>query len=339
MKLSRSSTSPNNLELPHDVTPETRQVLAGLLKAGKTPMFCMPPSNARAFYEQAASILELPNQPGLEVTMKSIIARDQCQIAVRMYAPIEPESIPPVSTTVGPLKGALLYFHGGGFTVGSLDTHDGLCRRLCLASQQIVLSIDYRLAPEYPFPQAVHDCVDATQFVMEHGAEWGLDSNRIMVAGDSAGGTLASVVALHARDQGWLLRGQLLIYPGTTAYQETDSHRVFAKGYVLENEHIRYFFSHYIPDLKQRQDWRFAPSLAPDHSGLPPTWMVLAECDPLRDDGLLYAELLRGAGVPVDVQVYSGVVHGFIQWSRMIPQANQATAYLAEAMRMHLSSA
>lgn len=335
MKSSQSNTSLDDLNLPNDVTPETRQVLAGLAKAGKTPMYLLSHRDARSFYEQAAPILECPNRQGISVSSKTLSARDGHTIGIRVYEP-ELEFPSFHVSQASSLKGVLIYFHGGGFTVGSVNTHDGLCRRLCLASQKSVISVDYRLAPEYPFPCAVNDAIDTLQYVMEQGDRWGIDHQRVMVGGDSAGGTLASVAALHARDCGWALKGQLLIYPGTTAYQETESHRQYAKGYVLEEQHIRYFFEHYIPDLNQRRDWRFAPSLATDHSGLAPLWMVLAGCDPLRDDGTLYAELLRHAGVPVDVKLFPGVVHGFIQWSRVIPQANQATEFLAEAMRTHL---
>ena len=160
----------------------------------------------------------------------------------------------------------------------------------------------------------------------------GLDADRLAVGGDSAGGTLAAVTALMARDAGLELKLQLLIYPGTTAHQNTPSHEKYAHGFMLDRETISWFFSHYI-DQHDRDDWRFAPLNAPDHAGVAPAWIGLAECDPLVDEGVQYADTLRMAGVAVDLEIYRGVVHGFVNMGRTIPQALQAHEDAARALR------
>jgi acetyl esterase len=241
-------------------------------------------------------------------------------------------------------QGVLVFFHGGGFCIGSIATHDGLCRRLCHLGKCAVLSVDYRLAPEFKFPTAHEDAWDAIQWVAAHGAGLGLDPTRMAVGGDSAGGTLAAACAIEARDLGLPLALQLLFYPGCAGHQNTESHRTFAKGFVLEEPHITYFFDHYVRDARDRDDWRFAPldGLRPDTAvadlqGVAPVWMGLAECDPLVDEGVLYADRLRMAGVAVDMEIYRGVVHEFIKMGRAIPEAAVAHADAARALRNALN--
>jgi acetyl esterase len=225
----------------------------------------------------------------------------------------------------------LLYLHGGGFTVGSLTTHDVLCRQLSLYGQCAVVALDYRLAPEHRFPTAVNDAWDALLWLAQHAPSLGLDEQRLAVGGDSAGGTLAAVCALMARDAGLPLRLQLLFYPGTTAHQDTDSHRLYEQGYLLDRETVDWFFAHYI-DPNDRDDWRFAPLNASEHAGVAPAWLGLAECDPLVDEGLAYADTLRLAGVAVDLDIYRGVVHGFVTMGRAIALAQQAHADAGRAL-------
>jgi acetyl esterase len=227
----------------------------------------------------------------------------------------------------------LLYFHGGGFTVGSIATHDALCRHLSHLAHCAVVSLDYRLAPEHKFPVAANDAWDAVQWLAAQGAALGLATQRLAVGGDSAGGTLATVCAIQARDAGLSLALQLLFYPGCTAHQDTPSHKTFEKGFVLEEPHITYFFGHYLNHRQERDDWRFAPLNAPDMDGVAPAWIGLAECDPLVDEGLQYADKLRLAGVPVDLEIYRGVVHEFIKMGRAIPEALQAHADAARALK------
>jgi acetyl esterase len=226
----------------------------------------------------------------------------------------------------------MLYLHGGGFTIGGLETHDSLCRQLALRSGGAVLALDYRLAPEHRFPTAVDDTWAAMEWLAQHGDGLGVDASRLAVGGDSAGGTLAAVAALHARDIGLPLALQLLITPGTTAHADTPSHRAYAKGYLLDAEAIEWFFGHYI-DRAQRTDWRFAPLLADDLEGVAPACVILAECDPLVDEGLAYADRLRMAQVPVQLELYRGLTHDFIKMGRALPEAAQAQQAAADALR------
>jgi acetyl esterase len=230
-----------------------------------------------------------------------------------------------------------VYLHGGGFTLGSIATHDSLCRHLSHLAHCAVLSVSYRLAPEHQFPVAFHDAWDAVRWVAQHGAEKQLDTRRIAVGGDSAGGTLAAACALQARDTGLPLRLQLLFYPGCCAHHDTASHTTFGHGFVLEAAHIRYFFDLYIPNRQDREDWRFAPLMADDVDGVAPAWFGLAECDPLVDEGLQYADRLRAAGVAVDLELYLGVTHEFIKMGRAIPEARRAHLDAARALKHALA--
>ena len=308
-------------EFLHRLSPQTRQILQHMQRASHAPMHSLPPHAARAFYEKAAGILDIRKVTMQRDERLDIPTRDGAVIHAKLWAP-STEKLP-----------VLVYFHGGGFTIGSSATHEPLCRRLAELAHCAVISVDYRLAPEHRFPTAVYDAWDALAFVRAQSSALGLDPARIAVGGDSAGGTLAAVSALHARDQQWPLSLQLLFYPGTTAHQDTGSHRTFERGLVLGESVISYFFEQYIPLRSQRSDWRFAPLLAEDHAGVAPAWVGLAEIDPLVDEGVAYADTLRMAQVPVDLEIYAGVVHGFIQWGRAIPEALQCHQDAAAALR------
>ena len=244
----------------------------------------------------------------------------------RLYAPVERSQAPATGLPV------LLYLHGGGFTVGSVATHDVLCRQLAHLSGAMVVSLDYRRAPEHKFPTAHNDAWDALQWLAAQAASLGADPARLAVGGDSAGGTLAAACAIHARDTGLKLALQLLIYPGTTANQDTDSHRRFAHGLVIDEPAITWFFAQYLNSPADREDWRFAPLLAPDVDGVAPAWIGLAECDPLVDEGVEYADKLRMSGVPVDLEIYRGVTHEFVKMGRAIAEARRAHADMARAL-------
>jgi acetyl esterase len=225
----------------------------------------------------------------------------------------------------------LLYFHGGGFMVGSPETHEALCKHLAHLAHCAVVSLDYRLAPAHTFPTAHNDALDALEWLAANAASLGLDPTRIAIGGDSAGGTLAAATAIAARDAGIDLRLQLLFYPGCSPVHMASAH-TFEKGFLLEKESIDFFYKHYLPNAKDRHDPRFSPLLA-DVSGVAPAWLGLAECDPLVDDGVTYADHLRLSGVPVDLEIYKGVVHSFIQMGRVIPQALTAHMDAARAVR------
>jgi acetyl esterase len=309
------------------LTPTMHKVLERMHRAQKIPMHALTAQQARAAYAAAADVLEIPTQALARVESFSVPARDGFDVPVRLYAP------------TGSNLPTLLYFHGGGFTIGSIATHDALCRRLCHLGACAVLSVDYRLAPEHKFPVAQEDAWDVLRWLADNGSGHGLDPQRIAVGGDSAGGTLSAVCAIQARDAGLTLALQMLFYPGTAGHQNSPSHRRFAKGFVLEEPQITYFFDHYLRSAADRNDWRFAPldGLWPDGhvadlTGVAPAWLGLAECDPLVDEGVAYADRLRLAGVAVDLEIYKGVVHEFIKMGRAVPEAAQAHTDAARAL-------
>ncbi len=290
-------------------------VLRRIRRANRPAFHTLTPQAARAAYLAGAEVLEPARAPLARVQDLTIAS-----CPARLYAPSH-EVLP-----------VLLYLHGGGFTIGGIETHESLCRQLALHSGGAVVSLDYRLAPEHRFPTAVDDSWAAMEWLAAHAHTIGLDGSRLAVGGDSAGGTLATVCALHARDRGLPLSLQLLITPGTIAHADSESHRRFAEGYLLDATTIEWFFSQYI-DRAQREDWRFAPMLADDVDGLAPACFVLAECDPLIDEGLAYADRLRAAGVATELELYRGMTHDFIKMGRAIPEALQAQRAAADALR------
>ena len=250
------------------------------------------------------------------------------EMAVRIYTPLDAKA---------DVLPGLVFFHGGGFVIGDLETHDDLCR--CLANQSgcRVVSVDYRLAPEHPFPAAVDDCYAATKYVADHPAEFGI-RGPIAVGGDSAGGNLAAVVAMLAKTQGPAIAFQLLIYPVTQlGGPDMPSMEENAKGYFLERESMQWFTRMYCPDPALHGDPRLSPLRASDVSGLPPAYVVTAGFDPLRDEGKAYADKLDAAGVPVTYVNYPGMIHGFFSMRSMVPKAREAVAAAAAAVRQALT--
>lgn len=309
------------------LTPLMRGVLDRMARANRTPLHLLTPEQARAAYAAGAGVLDLAPCKLARDQRLNIPTRDGASLPAQLVAPSH-QRLP-----------VLLYFHGGGFTVGSVATHESLCRHLAHLAGCAVLSVDYRLAPEHRFPTAANDAWDSLAWIHAQAETLGLDASRLAVGGDSAGDTLAAVCAIHARDAGLPLALQLLFYPGCTAHQDTPSHHTFGHGFVLETAHIDFFFGQYVNSRADRDDWRFAPLNAPDVDGVAPAWMGLAECDPLVDEGVLYADKLRAAGVVVDLEIYRGVVHEFIKMGRAVPEAQQAHNDAARALRQAFGTA
>lgn len=258
--------------------------------------------------------------PDLRIEDRTIAHGGRTDIPVRIYWP---------DSELRPLP-VVVFYHGGGFCLGDLDTHDPVARAHAVGAEAIVVSVGYRLAPENPFPAGVDDCWAALQWVGEHAAELGGDPQSIAVAGDSAGGNLAAVAALLARDHGGpALRFQLLWYPTVTADRSLPSHTDNAEAPVLNRDVIDAFLSWYVPDLDltdpKALPTTMAPANAADLSGLAPAYIATAEHDPLRDDGARYAELLGAAGVPVELTNEPTLVHGFVSFALVIPAAAEAT--------------
>lgn len=301
------------------LTPRMAEILSRIHRANRPSYHQLSPQQARTAYRMGAEILDLPRAPLARVENLSLAGRP-----ARLYAPSH-EALP-----------LLLYLHGGGFTIGDLETHDSLCRQLALRAGCAVVALDYRLAPEHRFPAAVDDSIAALRWLAAHAGSLGLQPGRLAVGGDSAGGTLAAVAALQARDDGIPLALQLLVTPGTCARADTESHARFAKGYLLDAEAIAWFFQHYIDDAA-KTDWRFAPLHADDHEGLAPACVILAEADPLVDEGIAYADRLRASGVAVQLELFRGVTHDFIKMGRLLPEAISAQQAAAEALKAAFS--
>ncbi len=303
-------------------------------------------AKVRAFLDQMAGMPELHTLPVAEAR-QGLEAMAAMQGDAEPIAAFEDRRVPGpagdipvrVYTPAGarPLP-VLVYFHGGGWVVGSLTTHDGVCRALANRVPAIVVSVDYRLAPEHPFPAAAEDAYAATAWTAANAATIGGDADRIGVGGDSAGGNLAAVTALMARDRGGpRLVHQLLVYPVTDARFDTPSYVANADGYFLTRDMMRWFWNHYAARAADRENAYAAPFRAKDLAGLPPATVLTAEFDPLRDEGEAYARRLREAGVPVDLTRYDGIVHGFFGMAALFDQAEAAIDEAAGALRTAFS--
>ena len=268
-----------------------------------------------------------PEEPVAQVDTR--VLPGAVQIPVRVYRPSLANDLP-----------ALIYFHGGGFVICNLDTHDRVCRGLANASGCVVVSVDYRLAPEHKFPAAAEDAYSATRYVAEHAGEFGIDPSRIAVGGDSAGGNLATVVAMMARDRGApALKFQLLIYPVTDFTEHvTQSERDYGHGYFLDEELMDWFADQYFATKADRHLPYGSPSKASDLRGLPPAMVITGECDPLCDQGEAYAEQLRHAGVSVLVKRYDGMIHPFLSLAGIIDAGRAAISDSATAVRQVLTA-
>ncbi len=300
---------------------QARALLDQMAAAGAPPFESLTPEQAR---EMIMQMRELAGPPEPVARVEDRVAATAAgPIPVRIYTP----------EAAGPLP-MLVYFHGGGWVIGNLETVDAPCRALANRAGCLIVSVDYRLAPEHKFPAAAEDCYAATRWAAEHAAELGGDPARIAVGGDSAGGNLAAVVALMARERGGpRLAYQLLIYPVTNYDFSTPSYQENAEGYLLTKNAMVWFWDHY---LRQPSDWEHpyaSPLRAADLRGLPPAFVITAEYDPLRDEGEAYADRLRQAGVPTELRRYDGMIHGFFQMAGVFDQGKKVIADAAAALR------
>jgi acetyl esterase len=311
--------------------PQARALLDLIEARGLPPTHTLPPVEARAFYRERRAFTQ-PDPPRVGEVRDLAADGPHGSIPLRLYRPAAAES-----TGTAPLP-VLVYYHGGGWVIGDLDTHDVLCRELANGSGCAVVAVDYRMAPEHRFPVAVEDALAASRWVAAHAEALGLDRTRLAVGGDSAGGNLATVVALLARDAGDLpIAFQLLIYPGTDMRRGAPSHTTNGQGYLLTRDTIGYFHDHYIPDARDDLDWRASPLLAPDLSRLPPALLLTAGYDPLRDEGLEYATALTKAGSRCTHVCFERQIHGFITMGRVLDEANAAVSMCAAEVRRALA--
>jgi acetyl esterase len=300
--------------------PQARALLDQLQALGNPPMSEQTPEEARAGFAILGSLGGVPEEP--VPTEDRAVPGPAGDIPVRVYRPKSDRPLPVV-----------VYFHGGGWVIGDINTHDATCQRLAAGVPAVVVSVDYRLAPEHRFPAAVEDCDAATGWVSAHAAELGADPARLAVAGDSAGGNLAAVVARHARDSGGPpIAFQLLVYPATDLTRSLPSQTENGEGYLLDSHGMTWFIGHYL-DGADPMNADASPLFADDLSGLPPALIVTAEFDPLRDEGEAYAERLRQAGVAAATSRYDGMIHAFYGLDALFDSSKKATAETVGALR------
>ena len=312
------------------VDPQIQQGIDALAASDFKPVYEQTPAEARAQYERMVEARGVVSAPVGTVEARTVPG-PAGDLPVRISRPdLDARALP-----------VLVYFHGGGHVIGNLDTHDAVARNLCNGAGCVVVSVDYRLAPEHKFPAAAEDAFAAVQWCAEHGAEFGVDPRRMAIGGDSAGGNLAAVAALMARDaDGPAIRLQVLVYPVTDYACDTASFGTYAEGYgLLEARSMRWFRDHYLRGEADRLDWRAAPLRAGDLSGLPPALVLTAQCDVLHDEGEAYARRLRSAGVEVEHRDYEGMIHGFFTMAPAVDGAVRAQALVCGALKRAFASA
>jgi acetyl esterase len=304
---------------------DAERVLEMVRLSGRPPYETLTAPEARALFLAAREVLAPDPAPVAEVRDLSA-AGPAGAIPVRYYRGATAAS--------GENLPALVYFHGGGWVIGDLDTHDSLCRHLANAARCIVVSVDYRLAPEHKFPAAVEDCFAATLWVAEQATPLAIDRERLAVGGDSAGGNLAAVVSLLARDRGApRLRYQVLLYPAADCAMTHPSHERFAEGYLLTRPTMRWFYDHYLSEPADIEDWRASPLRCSDLSGVAPTFVLTAGNDVLCDEGDAYARRLKQHGVPVQLRHFPDQIHGFLTMGKIVRAAPAAIDEIGAALR------
>jgi acetyl esterase len=303
--------------------PTVLLLLEAIQAEGGPPLESLPPAEARKL--AAESLQPVGGTPEPVRSIENLrIPGPAGEIPIRVYMPDAPAPRP-----------ALVYFHGGGWVVCDLDTHDVVCTALARRAGAVVVAVDYRLAPEHKFPAAVIDCYAATAWLASNAERFGIDPRRLSVGGDSAGGNLATVVSLKSRDEnGPAIALQAMVYPVTDLSSfTTPSYQEFAEGYQLTKKEMEWFRAHYLRSIEDASNPHASPILAHDLRGLPPALIITAECDPLRDEGEAYARRLQDAGVTVTCTRYAGMIHPFFSLSGAIPQAFDAIQQVADAIR------
>lgn len=309
------------------LTPRMAALLERIQRADRPGFETMSPPEARAAYTAAAEVLEPPRVPLARVEDTTLPGAGGAALAARLYAP-SPDVLP-----------VLLYLHGGGFTIGNLETHDSLCRQLALRSGAAVVALDYRLAPEHPWPASVDDTVGALGWVARRPPALDPVTGRMAVVGDSAGGTLAALACLRLRSEQppALPDLQVLLYPNTDLTGSSPSMRENATGFGLTADDVRTFARYWVPDETRWADPGVSPLHAPDLTGLPPALIVTAEYDPLRDEGEAYARRLAEAGVEVELRREPGLIHNFLMLDEVSPASAAAADHVAAELHDRLN--
>jgi acetyl esterase len=305
--------------MPVTLDPDAAAVYQAFQDAGRPPYETLTPQEARAYYLAALPVTN-PEPPELERIEPLSIPAPHGAIPARIYTPR-------TLRKANGLAPCLVFFHGGGWVIGDLETHDVVCQKLAHEGELIVISVEYRLAPEHKFPAAVEDAITATAWIADNARTFGIDAARLIVGGDSAGGNLAAVVAISARDgKGPAISGQLLIYPGTDMARTHPSHSEPDTSILLTHSVIKWFCDHYLNSAADVHDWRASPARTKTLTGLPPAYVLTAGADPLRDEGDEYAARLKAAGVAVTYRHFPGQFHGFFTMGKLLQQANVAAS-------------
>jgi acetyl esterase len=305
--------------MPVTLDPDAAAVFKAFQEAGRPPYETLTPAEAREFYLAGRPVTN-PEPPELKSVEPLAIPAPHGTIPARVYTPKTPR-------LAGGLAPCLVFFHGGGWVIGDLDSHDVVCRKLADEGRLIVISVDYRLAPEHKFPAAIDDAIAATKWIAGHASKLGIDATRVSVGGDSAGGNLAAVVAIAARDgNGPAIAGQVLIYPAIDFAMTHPSHSEPETSILLTHTVIKWFRDHYLNGAADVHDWRASPARAKTLIGLPPAYVLTAGADPLRDEGDEYADRLKQAGVAVTWRHFPGQFHGFFTMGKLLQQANVAAS-------------
>ncbi len=312
--------------MPVTLDPDAAFVYKAFQEAGRPAYETLSPAEAREYYRQARFVTN-PEPPLLKSVEPLAIETTGGVIPARLYRPRSLREL-------NGLAPCLVFFHGGGWVIGDLDTHDVVCRKLADEGQLIVISVDYRRAPEYKFPAAVDDAIAATAWIAGHARDLGIDAGHLVVGGDSAGGNLAAVVAISARDgNGPDIAGQVLVYPATDFAMTHPSHSEPETSILLTHTVIRWFRDHYLGRAADGDDWRASPARLATLAGLPPAYVLTAGADPLRDEGEEYAKRLEQAGVAVTYRSFPGQFHGFFTMGKLLDQANVAARDIGEWLR------
>jgi acetyl esterase len=303
--------------MPVVLDPDAAAVYKAFQEAKRPPYESVSPAEARQMYLQARFVSN-PEPPELDSVRDIAIPGPAGPLPARLYTP-------KTLRRADGMAPALVFFHGGGWVIGNLDSHDVVCRTLAVEGELLVIAVDYRLSPEAKFPAAVEDAIAATKWISDNAMALGIDATRLSVGGDSAGGNLSAVVAIHARDHGGpKLAGQVLIYPGTDFRMTHPSHSEPETSILLTHSVIHWFRDHYLNGPEDVHDWRASPALVENLEGLPPAYVLTAGGDPLRDEGEEFAQRLKDAGVPVTYRSFPGQFHGFFTMGKLLPQAKVA---------------
>jgi acetyl esterase len=305
--------------MPVVLDADAAAVFAAFQEAGRPPYETVSPTEARELYLKGRAVTN-PEPPELLSVAPLTIPSPTGSIPARLYTP-------KTLRQANGLAPCLAFFHGGGWVIGDLDSHDVVCRKLAYEGELIVIAVDYRLAPEHKFPAAVDDAIAATKWIAANAGQLGIDPARLTVGGDSAGGNLAAVVALAARDgDGPEIAGQVLVYPATDFAMTHASHREPETSILLTHSVIKWFCNHYLHGASDIDNWKASPARATMLAGLPPAYVLTAGADPLRDEGDEFAKRLKAAGVAVTYRHFAGQFHGFFTMGKLLQQANVAAS-------------